>query len=189
MRKFHVFSAVAILSAAYAVAQQMPRGTATMDIRDSRVTVNYGRPSLKGAKVQEKMSQLPNDRMWRAGANQVTTLKTDTDIMVGDKKVAAGEYSVYVHCPEDGKYELALNSVLGQPLGKIWSGAPDNMKNEPWPHFKYAEEIGDKEVARVAMKSHTSEEKVDMFTIQFADDMMIMSWGDQKWSVEVKAAD
>ena len=28
-----------------------------------------------------------------------------------------------------------LNSDLGVPLGQIWDKAPDNMKNEPWPHL------------------------------------------------------
>jgi hypothetical protein len=112
--------------------------------------------------------------------------------MVGGKKVPAGEYSVYVHIPESGDWSLVLNSVLGQPLGKVWAEAPENLKNEPWPHFAYTKEIGDKEVARAAMKSGNANPPVDLFTIDLKTSgdgaSMMMSWGDQLWSVDLKAA-
>ncbi len=73
--------------------------------------------------------------MWRAGENQVTTLTTEGDIMVGGKKVPAGKYSLYVHAPASGDWSLAINSDQGIPLGKICGEAPDNMKNEPWPRL------------------------------------------------------
>ena len=43
------------------------------------------------------MKQLPADRIWRAGENQVTTFTTEADVTIGGKTVPAGKYSVYVH--------------------------------------------------------------------------------------------
>ena len=42
------------------------------------------------------MAQLPADRVWRAGVDQVTTLTTEADLMVGGKRVPAGKYTLYV---------------------------------------------------------------------------------------------
>jgi hypothetical protein len=138
------------------------------------------------------MQKLPPDRMWRAGSDQVTTLETEAAIMIGGKAVPAGKYSLYVHCPEQGDYSLAVNSTLGQPLGKIWAAAPANLASEPWPHFKYAEEIGDKEVARAAMKNVPVQAPVDRFTIKLdakgEGALMTLAWGDRSWAVEIAPA-
>jgi hypothetical protein len=190
----HLLTVVAVLAiAAAALAQgDSPRGKAEATIDGKTLVVDYGRPALKGRSTSDLMAKLPEDRIWRAGMNQVTTLTTKSDLMVGGKKVPAGEYSVYVHIPESGDWSLVLNSVLGQPLGKVWAEAPENLKNEPWPHFAYTKEIGDKEVARAAMKSGNANPPVDLFTIDLKTSgdgaSMMMSWGDQLWSVDLKAA-
>jgi hypothetical protein len=189
-----MLTVVAMLALAVSVFAQGEnnRGKAQATIDGKTVVVDYGRPALKGRSPSELMSQLPEDRMWRAGMNQVTTLTTKADLMVGGKKVPAGEYSVYVHIPESGDWSLVLNSTLGQPLGKIWDKAPDNMKNEPWPHFAYTKEISDTEVARVPMKSGTANPPAELFTIDLKPSgdsaVMTMSWGDQAWSVDLKSA-
>jgi hypothetical protein len=130
--------------------------------------------------------------MWRAGSEQVTTLTSETDVYIGDKKVPAGKYSLYVYCPAEGEYALAVNSVVGQPLSKIWGEAPDELKNEPWPHFAYSKEIADSEVARVPMKEAKTDGPVDMFTIALKEKgdgaVMKLAWGEAAWTVPVKAA-
>jgi hypothetical protein len=190
----HFLTAIAVLAiAGTALAQgDSPRGKAETTVGGKTVMVDYGRPQLKGRSLSELMSQLPEDRMWRAGMNQVTTLKTEGDLMIGGKKVPAGEYSLYVHIPESGNWSLVLNSVLGQPLVNIWDAAPDNMKQEPWPHFAYTKEIGDKEVARATMMSGNANPPVDMFTIDFKSSgdgaTMMMSWGDKLSTIDLKPA-
>jgi hypothetical protein len=165
------------------------RGSAEATINGKQVTIDYGRPELKGRSLEELTSKLPEDRIWRAGMNQVTTLETGTDLMVGGKKIPVGKYSVYVHAPASGEWSLVLNSVLGQPLKKIWAEAPENMANEPWPHFAYTKEIGDQEVARVPMKKAEAASTTDTFIIdlQPAGDgaVMKMSWGNSAWSVDL----
>lgn len=190
--KIRLGSLAIILSlGAFALAQSAPRETVTANLNGKKVSVEYGRPSLKGRSFEELIKGLPADRMWRAGSEQVTTLTTEADVIIGGKKLSAGKYSLYIHCPEDGNYSLAVNSNLGQPLGKIWAAAPENLKNEPWPHFSYQKEIGDKEVARVPLKKGTAS-GVDLFTFAFNENgdgaALTISWGDQSWSVDISAA-
>jgi hypothetical protein len=182
---------VFVATAAVAQDAPPPRDNPSVMVGGKKVAVEYGQPSLGGRAFDELMKQLPEDRIWRAGTNQVTTLATDLALMVGDKKVPAGKYSVYVHCPEQGDYALVLNKVLGQPLGKLWAEAPDHLKNEPWPHMSYTKEIGDQEAARVTMKKVAVDQPADRFTIKLAEvqggAQMTLLWGDRAWAVDLKA--
>lgn len=171
--------------------QPAPRETTSVELAGKKVAIEYGRPSLKGRSFESLMENLPPDRMWRAGSEQVTTLTTETPLVIGGEKVPAGKYSLYVHVAEDGPYHLAINKVLGQPLGDIWEAAPPEYAKEPWPHFRYTQEIGDQEVARVELKESESAEDVDLFTIKLepAGDgaRLTLAWGRQNWSTAVKA--
>jgi hypothetical protein len=176
--------------AATAIAQN-PRGTASASVAGKKLAVDYGRPALKGRALDELLKQLPPDRMWRAGENQVTTMSLEGDVMIGDKKVPAGKYSVYVHAIDATHWELALNSDLGVALGKIWDKAPENLKNEPWPHLSdYSTAIAGQEVARVPLKAGKSTGPADLFTISFTPagkgSTMTLAWGDQAWATDIQ---
>jgi hypothetical protein len=167
------------------------RGSAAASVGGKKVTIDYGQPSLKGRPLAELMKQLSADRVWRAGDDQVTTLTTETDLEIGGKRVKAGRYSVYVHLPEDGSRNLILNTDLGQPLGKLWAQAPENMKNEPWPYIgDYQAKIATKEVLRAGMKKQAVSAPVDTFKMEMSPAgsgaTLKLSWGEESWSVDVK---
>src|SRR5688572_32422807 len=107
MMKRMALTAAVLAAAAHAPAQT-PRETVTALLNGKKVAVEYGRPALGGRKMAELLGQLPADRVWRAGENQATTLTTDTDILVGGKRVPAGKYTLYVHAPATGDYSLIL---------------------------------------------------------------------------------
>ncbi len=139
------------------------------------------------------MKQLPADRMWRAGENQVSTLTTEGDVLVGGKKLPAGKYSLYVHAGEGNDWSLVLNKDLGVPLGQIWAQAPDKVKNEPWPHIMdYTKAIADKEVVRAKMAAAKAGAPADLFTMSFAPKgkgaELTLAWGAQAWSVDLQPA-
>ncbi len=185
-------AALAILFGGSALAQSpAPRETVSVAVGAKKVSIEYGRPSLKGRTFDELVQQLPSERIWRAGVNQVTTFSTEGDILVGDSKVPAGKYSLYLHVPEGGDCSLVLNSDLGVPLGKIWSEAPPNLANEPWPYLEdYQKNIGAKEVARTTMTRAPASTTVDLFTISLAPNksgaVLMLSWGDRSFRVDLK---
>jgi hypothetical protein len=191
LRLTHVAAAMALGSAlAYAASA---RGTATATLNGKKVTIDYGRPALKGRALGDLIKQLSEDRVWRSGDDQVTTLTTETNLDIGGKIVKAGKYSLYVHLPADGSRNLILNTDLGQPLVTIFAQAPENMKNAPWPYIgNYQAKIGDKEILRAAMKKETVSAPVDEFTIDLTPVKdaanLKLSWGDESWSIDLKAA-
>jgi hypothetical protein len=185
-------SLLAVSVATTALAQN-PRGAAATSVAGKKLAVDYGRPALKGRALDELLKQLPPDRMWRAGENQVTTLSLEGDVAIGGTKVPAGKYSVYVHAADANTWQLVLNRDLGQPLGKIWDKAPDNMKNEPWPHLDdYTKSIASQEVARVPLKAAQVAAPADLFTITLTPagkgSTLTLAWGTQAWSTDVQPA-
>jgi hypothetical protein len=166
------------------------RDTTNAVVNGKKVSISYGRPSLKGRNINDLLKQLPKDRMWRIGANQVTTLTTETDFVLGGKKVPAGKYSLYVHAPETGDWHLAINSDPGIELIKIYPKAPPAVANELWPRLDGYDKIADKEVVRIPLKQGTVSSPVDLFTMELtpARDGAIlkMSWGDRSWSADLK---
>jgi hypothetical protein len=182
---------LAVVSTGSVFAQMAPRETVTAQIGGAKVSVEYGRPSLKGRSFDELVSKLPGDRMWRAGSEQITTLTTTAPLVIGGRMVPTGKYSLYVQCPESGPYALAVNTVLGQPLKDLWSEAPANLANEPWPHMNY-QEIQGSEVARIPLKESKASASVDLFTITITEGSggakLSLAWGDQSWSADIKSA-
>jgi hypothetical protein len=191
VRLTHLAAVLAVSSALAFAASE--RGAATATLNGKKVTIDYGRPALKGRALGDLIKQLSDDRVWRSGDDQVTTLNTETDLVIGGKTVKAGKYSIYVHLPADGSRNLILNTDLGQPLVKIFAAAPDNLKNAPWPYIgDYQAKIGDKEVLRVPLKKEMVKAPVDVFTIDLAAKgggaNLKLSWGDESWSLDLSAA-
>ena len=190
------FAALATVAAAFLAASalaQNPRGAAVTTLGDKKVAVDYGRPALKGRTIDALLKQLPPERIWRAGDGEVTTFSTEADVSVGGKIVRAGKYSLYVHAPESGKWSLVLNTDLGQSLGDIWKEAPENLRSAPYPYLgNYEEKVKAKEVARVELQHGQAEAAAESFTISFtpkgAGATLILAWGDQAWTTELKPA-
>src|ERR1700727_4075014 len=67
-------------------ARPSPPAKATCSLGDSAtVTVDYSSPRAKGRKIFGGL--VPYGEVWRAGANEATTLAIDTDVVVGGKTV------------------------------------------------------------------------------------------------------
>jgi hypothetical protein len=173
--------------------REIPRETITTTLNGKAVSINYGRPSLEGRTVDDLLKKLPGDRMWRIGANQVTTLTAETDLVVGGQNVPAGKYSIYVYAPESGDWQLALNKDLGIELGKLLPIVSPQVAHELWPRLDgYNKNIKGSEVARVVMKPGSIGKPTDLFTMRLAPSslgmLLTMSWGDRSWTAELDAA-
>jgi hypothetical protein len=179
------------ISLAQAPPAPVPRDKAAATYKGNAITIEYGRPVLKGRSFEDLAKKLPEDRMWRAGSGLVTILDTAVPLKIAGKKIPAGKYSLYVYCPVQGDYALAINKDLGQPLSKIFAKAPAVHANDPYPHFTaYQKEIGDQEIARAPLKK-ASLPATDIFTIALKPSkkgaLMEMSWGDRSWTLEMQA--
>ena len=61
--------------------------------KPSTIRIDYGQPHLRGRKLLTD-SLVPYDRPWRTGANAMTTLTTDVDLVIGGKNLPKGKYVI-----------------------------------------------------------------------------------------------
>ena len=110
-----------------------PAEQASVTLNGKALTVYYCAPSARGRKVMGEL--VPYGKEWRTGANTSTTLKTDTDLMIGNQKVPAGTYTLY-SVPTATEWKLIVNKQVGQ-WGTVYDEPKDlariPMKKGPTP--------------------------------------------------------
>ena len=129
------------------------------------IDVTYGRPLIRqradifGTGADYGKSVLAGAPVWRVGANQTTRFKTEIALMFGGKKLAAGEYSMFI----DLKPKAWTLIFSTWPAQQRYDA---NNKDALWGAFNYTP---DKDVLRTPMTVTTLTYTVDQLTILFVD--------------------
>jgi hypothetical protein len=76
----------------------------------ARIAITYGQPHARGRKIVGGL--IPNDTVWRFGANDATTLHTDLDITLGTLAIPRGDYSLFL-LKSPTTWQLIVNSRTG----------------------------------------------------------------------------
>jgi hypothetical protein len=75
------------------------------------IKTDYSSPRVKGRKIFGGL--VPYGQVWRTGANDATTLVTDTNVRIGDKDVPAGSYTLFT-IPNADKWTLIISKKTGE---------------------------------------------------------------------------
>jgi tetratricopeptide (TPR) repeat protein len=70
------------------------RGTVMQQVGICEIKIDYHRPGVKGRQVWGAL--VPYDQVWRAGANENTTISFSSDVLVDGKRVPAGSYGLHM---------------------------------------------------------------------------------------------
>lgn len=141
-----------------------PRGEASTQISGKWIVVDYGRPILRGRTeifgAGDEYGNAINSGapVWRAGANQTTTISTETDLMFGDKHLSAGDYTVFVDLAADG-WTLVFSNHAAKGN---YSDDGDGL----WGSYGYSDA---NDALRVPMMMSEAPASSDQFTIMFID--------------------
>lgn len=88
-----------------------PQDTATFEGDQAHFSVTYSRPYKKGRKIFGGL--VPYDQVWRTGANEATIFTTDKDLMISNKLLKAGSYSLFT-IPHPDSWTVIFNNETGQ---------------------------------------------------------------------------
>ena len=142
-----VAASIAALSLSIAHAEEKkrasPHADATATLAGKKITISYGRPYAKGRAIFGGL--VPWGQVWRTGADEATTLTTESDLVIGGLKVPKGEYALFT-IPTEKEWTLVVNKTAKQ-----------------WGAFKYdaAQDLG-----RAPMTVAAATKPVEQFTIE-----------------------
>jgi hypothetical protein len=94
------------------IPQLSPMAKVEQQIGLAKATITYSRPSLRGRKLLGQ-NDIPYGKVWRMGANEVTTLELSDEMLIEGKTLAKGKYA-FVAIPDASEWTIVVNSASGQ---------------------------------------------------------------------------
>ncbi len=173
MKKLLLTAFLAVSVTAYsqwAAPIASPKQTIEQQFSLSKISVEYGRPSVKGRKIFGEL--VPYNKVWRAGANAATKITFGQNVNFGGKMVNAGSYSLFV-IPTEKEWKIILNSVADQ-----------------WGAYEYNEKMNIAEVAVPVQKLNDKQETLEI-SFQPIDDHatnLVIKWDNSQAMVPIKEA-
>jgi hypothetical protein len=138
--KLVLIGILTLLSCANVLAQlNLPRDSQRQEIAqtvgDTRIAVVYHRPNTKareifGCQTTDVIPKgnvtypclVPNNQVWRVGANENTTFETNHDLKINGQTLPAGKYGLHA-IPSKDNWTIIFNKV-----------------NDSWGSFSYKQE-------------------------------------------------
>lgn len=112
----------------------------------ARIAISYGQPHARGRAIVGGL--IPNDTVWRLGANMATTLHTEVDLELGGLSVPRGDYSLFL-LHSNAAWQLIVNGRTAE-----WGTDYDASKD----------------IGRVALTPRTMGDKEETFTVYLVPD-------------------
>jgi tetratricopeptide (TPR) repeat protein len=111
-----------------------PGATVGQTIGVTDVNISYHRPAVNKRKIWGGL--VPYDSLWRAGANENTTISFSTPVKIEGKDLAAGTYAFYA-IPSASQWTLVFSKFAGDWGGYNYDPAEDvlrvNVTPQPTP--------------------------------------------------------
>jgi hypothetical protein len=138
--------------------RQSQRAVVTQRLGITDITVNYHRPLANGRKVWGGL--VPYGQVWRAGANENTTIRFTDDVTIEGKPLAAGTYGLHM-IPNENEFTIIFSKM-----------------NTAWGSFSYKQ---DEDALRVNVKPATVAEannalRYDFDQLKPDSSVLTMTW-------------
>ena len=107
-----------------------PKAAVIQTVGFTEVRIDYNRPGVKGRVIWGGL--VPNNKVWRAGANEATKFTFSTDVKINGKILKAGNYSFFV-IPTKENWTIIFNKVADQWGAFVYNEAEDALRFEVTP--------------------------------------------------------
>jgi len=145
-------------------AQKSPRLEAKGSVSGANIMVDYGAPSVKGRTVWGGLEKY--GQVWRAGANENTTVTFDKDVKVNGKDLAAGKYGFFIIPNESGDWVAIFNK-----------------KNDGWGAYSYSEAD---DALRLMVKPEFDSNVQEQLMYAVDNSGIVFAWDKARLHLEVK---
>ncbi len=155
---------VLVMTASISCAQKSPRKQAEGTIGEVTVSIDYGAPSVKGRKIWGGLEKY--DVVWRAGANENTTVEFDQDVQVAGETLPAGKYGFFIIPKENGDWVVIFSK-----------------KNDAWGAYSYAEE---EDALRIELTPEMVDENQEELMYAVGSDGILFGWEKVRINIPVE---
>jgi tetratricopeptide (TPR) repeat protein len=182
MRKYFVIAAMVVgglfagvqgagaQSALLNLPRESQRASVSQRIGITDITINYHRPQVKGRKVFGPGSAQAYGQVWRAGANENTTINFTNDVTVEGKPLAKGVYGLHM-IPGESDWTVIFSK-----------------NSTSWGSFTYD---AAEDALRVTVKSHLAEMEealvYDFDNVHHNEATIVMRWEKVAVPIHVEA--
>ncbi len=155
---------VLILLTTVVFAQKSPRKQVNGTIGHVTVDIDYGAPSVRDRAIWGELVKY--NEVWRAGANENTTISFDEKVTIGEKTIYAGTYGFFI-IPSDSKdWTVILSS-----------------ENDAWGSNSYSEKD---DVLRLQVKPELVDENQEELNYSVNNEGIVIAWEKVKLLIPVK---
>jgi hypothetical protein len=154
-----------VVTVSCAQQKTSPRKEAKGTLNKVNVTIDYGSPSVKGRTVWGGLEQY--GKVWRAGANENTTVTFDNDVTIGGKNLKAGTYGFFILPNKDSDWVVIFSS-----------------KNDAWGAFSYIEA---EDVARLNVAPTFIKENQEELTYSVGKSSIDFAWEKARLSIPISS--
>ncbi len=157
-------SLILLFAATVMFAQKSPRKQSSGEVAGVKVEVDYGAPSVRGRVIFGDLVKF--DKVWRAGANENTTMSFSKDVKINGKALPAGKYGFFIIPHKSGDWELIFSK-----------------KNDSWGSNGYSE---DNDQLRVKVAPQSNDNSVEMMKFDVTESGIHFAWDKTSWVISIK---
>ncbi len=156
MKRFPAICATALLAlvfTAHSVSGQVelprksPRASVAYTVGLTDITIRYSSPAVSGRAIWGAL--VPYNQLWRAGANEATTIEFSTDVKIEGRLLPKGKYTFFL-IPQEGE---------------TWT-AVFNRSTEQWGAYSYDES---QDALRTPVRVSTSDYSEERLSYHLSD--------------------
>lgn len=163
MRLLSIVLAMVMISS-ISCAQKSPRKNAKGTIGGASIEIDYGAPSVKGRKIWGGLEKYGD--VWRAGANENTTVSFDKDVKVAGQTLPAGKYGFFIIPNETGEWTVIFSK-----------------KNDAWGAYSYS--VSD-DALRVSVNPEMVDDNQEELMYAIANEGILFAWEKARLNIPVE---
>jgi len=135
----------------------------------TEVTIEYSRPSTRSRVIFGESGLLPNNMVWRTGANKATKITFSKSVFIKGNLLEKGSYT-----------------ILSFPDETSWKMKWYNYKSTNWNSYKDKEPIFELELPVIKLKSKVETFEIHFQNITFNNADIVLEWEETKIEVPLE---